>query len=76
MKKYIIENCPCYYEKCWDIPRDVHKNCADISDCLLKRIVETCTVYRNMHTVTLTDYARREVVLKVLDKLEIEEVNE
>ena len=43
---------------------------------IIKQIIEICTVYRNMHAITLEDYARREVALKVLDKLEIEKVND
>lgn len=42
---YIIKNCPCYdydYEECLNTPRDVYKNCYDISDCLLKKIADKC----------------------------------
>ena len=42
---YIIKNCPCYgydYEECLNTPRDVYKNCYDISDCLLKQIADKC----------------------------------
>lgn len=43
---------------------------------VIKQIVELCKIYKNMNATTTEDYARREVALKILDLLEIEEVNE
>ena len=60
MQKYIILNCPCYYEKCLDTPRDVYKNCVDITDCLLKQIAEK---FKGCNC-------------ELINLLEIEEVNE
>ena len=77
--KYIIKNCPAFnndnFAECKD-NNLCHIQCCDNNDCLLKQIVETCNVYRYMQAITLTEYAKREVALKILDKLEIEEVNE
>ena len=81
MHKYIIKNCPAFNARTRQC-RGAYSNyieyqyCSGNDNCLLKQIVEICTVYRNMHAITLEDYARREVALKVLEKLEIEEVNE
>ena len=85
MTKYIILNCPCYYEKCLDTPRDVYKNCVDITDCPLKQIVEKC---KRVDCDCLIDKRKCgamdnmpmccELFIKkdILKDLEIEEVNE
>jgi hypothetical protein len=43
MSKYIIKNCPCYYNKpeadCW---ADQLNWCQNYTDCVLKQIVELC----------------------------------
>ena len=79
--KYIIKNCPACYNyngkySCEnnhdEQGRDTY--CEKINDCIIKEIIEQMNIYKDMHAVTLTDYARREVALKVLDKLKIKKV--
>ena len=72
-KKYIIKNCPAF---CNDICGDDRKECFcdEVTDCVLKQIVEKCRDYYNMQAITTEDYARREVALKILDLLDIQEV--
>ena len=79
--KYIIKNCPACYDYngkygCEnnhdEQGRDTY--CEKINDCIMKEIVKQVQVYKNMQAVTLTEFAKREVALKVLDKLEIKEV--
>ena len=78
--KYIIKNCPARFNKvngeqgCTDNLKKLCLDCHEVSDCLLKRIVELCKIYKNMNATTTGDYARREVALKILNLLEIEEV--
>jgi hypothetical protein len=85
--KYIIKNCnnfiPEYSffnnsccEKGSVINGIYTTKCKDIPYCLIKQIVELCEIYKNMNATTTEDYARREVALKILNLLEIEEVDE
>lgn len=89
--KYVIKNCPailpmtklCDSEN-MEIPSDY---CKDITDCLLKRIVEKCKMnmpddgfkyvleHKNDEGIIwLTDSAK--AILNILQLLEIEEVDE
>ena len=63
MSKYVIKNCPCYFNKpeadCW---ADQLSWCKNINDCVMKQIVELC---------------RKAPILNadwILDKLDIQEV--
>lgn len=87
MKKYVIKNCPnYYYDGNWKCPHRCNLTDGDwdcVNDeygfnCLLKRIVENC-----MHTLeyfkgidSTIAYGRSVEAEKVLNELEIEEVNE
>lgn len=82
MKKYIIKNCPAFLDDvqllefsegtCNSL--QTHRTyCQDCTDCVLKRIVEMCQTYKKVECCQLTEYARREVAMKILDMLEIEE---
>ena len=49
MNKYIIKNCPCLYEYgkgdcCNDLKYDQHTLCKDCTDCLIKQVINKCTV--------------------------------
>ena len=76
--KYRITNCPAYlkYNKC------LHNNhCDNITDCLLKRIVELCDsnaskVLYEGETSKLKFVEGNPFAKKILEQLEIEEVNE
>lgn len=84
MKKYIISNCPCYDNRIWQEPtcNTNALDCQNISDCLLKRIVELCkkekTIICNIDgkEQILKAYYHTHIGDKVLELLEIEEVNE
>ena len=75
---YRILNCPCYdkdYEECLNTPRDTYENCENISDCLLKQIVEKCRE-NYISEDNVFDISRKVFTQQILDLLEIEEVNE
>ena len=84
MNKYIIKNCPCFTIngeafnscKCKDSSsiNGIHQEfCKDILDCLLKRIVELCKEnYTSDDNVF--DISKKIFALRILDLLEIEEV--
>ena len=72
MSKYVIKNCPnyiphfsyfdaCKCEKSGRINGNYIENCKDISDCLLKQIVERASKFRSAYAD------------EILDLLEIEE---
>lgn len=72
MKKYIIKNCPACLEftKLCDSSSvsDKASMCKDITDCLLKRIVNECKWETNIDVECRGDLAER-----ILSELEIEE---
>ena len=88
MNKYIIKNCPAVYifksgYSCNNLDYDEHKFCKDVTDCLLKRIVELCNKIKPLEISSaqkqLTNvWADRGYVLAqdILNLLEIEEVDE
>lgn len=74
MKKYIIKNCPAYKGCCTNEFRQ--GLCSDISDCLLKRIVELCkiTEYRVFnHKREVIGIKPSLLAGRILSLLEIEE---
>lgn len=83
MSKYIIKNCPCYFNKpeadCW---ADQLSWCQNCTDCVLKQIVELCRkiVFLNSGTdftdVDMYKHAVGEnfVARQVLQLLNIQEV--
>lgn len=79
--KYIIKNCPAFVKNSyknsdWAIENacsDTDDRCCINHNCLLKQIVSECNKYKYAKGVELTDFARKEVALHILDKLEIEE---
>ena len=82
--KYIIKNCPCLYILrdmdliCKDTPNE-QKECHLIPDCLLKQIVELCkkAEYRVFnHKYEVIGIRPSPLAQKILNLLEIEEVNE
>lgn len=68
--KYIIKNCPAFTEEdnryglCFDDYNGYCKPCKDITDCLLKRIVDVCREQNLKYDTT---------ACSVLELLEIEE---
>ena len=85
MSKYIIKNCPGLLKGAekWakGFKEDEHfcnegegKWCQDCTACVLKQIVDRCNIYKYSEATETTDFARREVALKILDLLQIQEV--
>lgn len=81
MSKYIIKNCPCLFDAYYASGKTVKfecndgnhedKLCCDVTDCLLKRIVELCKKEWDLRPdMNIDDNFPREV----LQLLEIEEV--
>lgn len=64
--RYVIKNCPAYkpeiYKDCCDL--EGNYKCQQHSDCVLKQIVEVVSTFKSSYADV------------VLDKLEIEEVDE
>ena len=67
--KYIIKNCPCYFDKpeanCW---ADQLSWCENCTDCILKQIVELCKGEQQSRVATNI------ISNKILKLLDIEEV--
>lgn len=89
MEKYIIRKCPnCLADfrlncqgkaynngyKCTTLSPET-KYCKDITDCLLKQIVEKCKE-NYISDDNVFDVSRKVFAQQILDILEIEEVNE
>ena len=75
--KYIIKNCPAFNSYCnWC--RDKQKHCKDITDCVLKHIIEKCN--RNIDRVYYLDGKKimqgQKLAVDILKQVEIEEVND
>ena len=71
MKKYIIKNCPYYSE---DETLDGYENMADcqnITNCLLKQIVEKCKLFQNNY---LVNDGVQLLTTNILNNLDIQEV--
>ena len=78
--KYIIANCPCFFEEneevndytcAWNGTEELA--CQDCTDCVLKQIVELC---KPLNTKQPKSYYNLEVLLakKILKLLDIQEV--
>ena len=70
MSKYIIRNCSTINNN-WC--RDKQKHCKDITDCVMKRIVESCNFYEFNYPV---NQAIQMLTQNIKNMLEIEEVDE
>ena len=82
MKNYIVRNCPameayCTCGKYYDNDKQISTRCKDITDCVLKRIVEFVK-WRDEESVCnscgLGIPHRKEEFQRILNMLEIEEV--
>ena len=79
MSKYIIKNCPCYFDKpeadCW---ADQLSWCQNCTDCVIKQIVELAKGYKEelIDRKTKKTVATRYFPLTkdILELLDIEEV--
>ena len=83
--KYIITNCPCYNKdySCQSKDNITGKHCKDITDCLLKQIVDKCkmgvsdkTLYIILENKNRKDMwlnSSTEALLEILELLDIEE---
>ena len=69
--KYIIKNCNCFILGACCSPNADRVYCKDITDCLLKRIVELCKDMASDEDSYAYDFAK-----EILQLLEIEEVDE
>ena len=88
--KYIIKNCPARFNKvngeqgCTDNLKKLCLDCHEVSDCLLKRIVELCEVYQQCCRICPThdvcfeceSVSGKHLSDEIMKLLEIEEVNE
>ena len=77
MKKYIIKNCPARFDKvngeqgCTDNLKKLCLDCYEVSDCLLKRIVE---IFKDFRKDSILINGNQIMVEEILNLLEIEEV--
>lgn len=71
--KYIIKNCECKVKgKTTLCVRDVpYKKCENITDCVLKQIVELC---KNQKAKTTYEAGMRDKAIQILKLLDIQEV--
>lgn len=73
MSKYIIKNCPacflCSDKHVCDENND--KYCKDITDCVLKQIVEKCKLFQNNY---LVNDGVQLLTTNILNSLDIQEV--
>ena len=80
--KYIVKNCPCFYEghpnlrqfgECLDLTAEENECCADMENCLLKRIIKKC---KKEIDPTQDQWTREKENLakEILQMFEIEEV--
>lgn len=85
--KYIITNCNCCYLSACCAPNADRLYCKDITNCLLKRIVELCKNARNERDLAFLKtkltgadiaklYGKADLTTEILALLEIEEVDE
>jgi len=65
---YIVKNCPAIYRTCNDCSNNSGKQCQDITDCVLKRIVELCKEEQQSRVATNI------LSNKILQRLDIQEV--
>ena len=87
MIKYVIKNCSCYNKdySCQSKDNITGKYCKDITDCVLKRIVEKCKIETKPIQVyhatgdlpfvqTALNRKGADFAVKIIELLEIEEV--
>lgn len=78
--KYIIRNCPCYVGYGNELKEcgDNECNCADVSDCLLKQIVEKCKKTLNLCKGTDNEFSLGKITYAefILENFVIQEVEE
>ncbi|MBR2526565.1 hypothetical protein IKE67_08895 [bacterium] len=79
---YIVKNCPAKFyseiddkQKCWQKWEEKSEYCQDCSDCVIKRITELCNDVLEQETDPLNS-SGMSLAQKILQVLEIEEVNE
>lgn len=70
---YIVKNCPCYtlkggYYDCWANPDTW---CENITDCVIKQMIETCT---NIINTTFSNECF-ELAKEIINLFDIEEIN-
>lgn len=74
--KYIVKNCPCNVtteDMCdWENTNETY--CQDCTSCVIKQVIEKCNIYKNFIAITISDYAKRELALAILQLFDIEEV--
>ena len=88
--KYIVKNCPsCRYTPkryidgidyiCWNAQNfnsSARGLCQDCTDYAIKQVIEECNIYKNFIAITISDYAKRELALHILDLFDIARVRE
>lgn len=72
--KYIIKNCPAINDRLCKLEYDL-THCVDVSDCIIKQIIELCNDVLEQETDPLNS-SEMSFARKILDLLEIEEANE
>lgn len=72
--EYIVRNCPCYtskgdYYDCW---ANQDTWCENITDCVIKQVIEKCNKYKSIYPVMSSVYI---FINEILDMFDIEEIN-
>lgn len=78
MSKYVVRNCPActISPNCctqYHLNNGHSKDCSDISDCLIKRVIDGL---KRVDTVDMEDFDRWCFAEQILDMFEIQEVEE
>ena len=73
MKKYVVKNCPAYKGYCTNEFR--YGQCLEISDCLIKQIIEICKEAVNNDDPYQRMYAGKMYCEPILELLDIQEVD-
>lgn len=78
MSKYIIKNCPCFYQEneevydytcAWSGTEELA--CQDCTDCVMKQIVEKCKAEKNLRPDANIDDDFANEILGLLDIQEV-----
>lgn len=80
--EYIVKNCPFLFNSYYASGKTVRfecndgnhddKLCRDVTDCVIKQVIEKCNKYKGIYPVMSSVYI---FINEILDMFDIEEVN-
>ena len=78
--KYIIKNCPAYWNQVYSCTRFTETSCQSCTDCVMKQIVELCKHIKsinktNSYVGEYIEFTQRSPLAEeILDLLDVQEV--